>query len=249
MPCNYTGLFDTAFSSRFGVVDYDWSNSKLQWANQKPMDAEERLIHQAELSHAMNPSSKVFIYRNLVHADNWMTSVREKLDDPRYSGFFVKFKPRGSMPNGKWHVPACDTNYDPPKCSTYYHDQVNTPQHNPNASHPEMTGECAPDPCDCGKHPCGEYVYDYRNGSMLQDFIVNEVVPGTHLLTYTYARTLTRSLTRTRARTHTHTHTHRSWQGEWASATTSCAASTPTTRGRTSIAPPLSLWPAVARRR
>lgn len=178
MPCNYTGLFDTAFSSRFGVVDYDWSNSKLQWANQKPMDAEERLIHQAELSHAMNPSSKVFIYRNLVHADNWMTSVREKLDDPRYSGFFVKFKPHGSTPNSTWHVPACDTNYDPPKCSTYYHDQVNTPQHNPHSSHPDMTGDCAPDPCDCGKHPCGEYVYDYRNGSMLQDFIVNEVVAG-----------------------------------------------------------------------
>ncbi len=40
MPCNYTGLFDTSFSSRFGIVDYDWSNSKLQWANQKPMDPE-----------------------------------------------------------------------------------------------------------------------------------------------------------------------------------------------------------------
>lgn len=178
MPCNYTGLFDTSFSSRFGLVDYDWSNSKLQWANSQPMDPEERLIQQATLSHEMNPSSKTFIYRNLVHADNWMTTVREKLDDPAYSGFFVKFKPGGSLPNNTWHVPACDTNYNPPKCSSYYHDQVNTPQHNPHSSHPEVNGECAPQPCDCGKHPCGEYVYDYRNGSMLQDFIVNEVVAG-----------------------------------------------------------------------
>lgn len=23
----------------------------------------------------------------------------------------------------KWHVPACDTNYDPPLCSDLYHDQ------------------------------------------------------------------------------------------------------------------------------
>ena len=178
MPCNYSGMFDVAFSSRFGIADYDWSNEKLQWANQHPMDPEERLVKQATQSHALNPESKTFVYRNLVHADNWMTTVREKLDDPAYSGFFVPFKRGGSLPNGTWHVPACDTSYSPPKCSELFHDQVNTPQHNPHTKTPLVNGECAPDPCDCGKHPCGEYVYDYRNGSMLQDFIVNEVVGG-----------------------------------------------------------------------
>ena len=44
------------------------------------MDPEERLVQQAQLSHAANPASKTFVYRNLVHADNWMTTVREKLD-------------------------------------------------------------------------------------------------------------------------------------------------------------------------
>ena len=178
MPCNYSGLFDTAFSSRFGIADYDWSNSKLQWANQHPMDPEERLVQQAQLSHAVNPASKTFVYRNLVHADNWMTTVRDKLDDPAFSGFFVPFKRGGSLSNGTWHVPACDDAYSPPKCSALFHDQVNTPQHNPHSKTPLVNGECAPDPCDCGNHPCGEYVYDYRNGSMLQDFIVNEVVAG-----------------------------------------------------------------------
>ena len=110
----------------------DWSNAKLQWANQHPMDAEERLVAQAQRSHVLNPQSKVFVYRNLVHADNWMTTVREKLDDPAYSGFFVPFKRGGSLPNGTWHVPACDTSYSPPKCSQLFHDQVNTPQHNPH---------------------------------------------------------------------------------------------------------------------
>ena len=142
------------------------------------MDPEERLVQQAQLSHAANPASKTFVYRNLVHADNWMTTVREKLDDPAYSGFFVPFKRGGSLPDGTWHVPACDTAYSPPKCSGLFHDQVNTPQHNPRSKTPLVNGECAPEPCDCGKHPCGEYVYDYRNGSMLQDFIVNEVVGG-----------------------------------------------------------------------
>ena len=107
-----------------------------------------------------------------------MSTVRAKLDDPAFAGFFVKFKKGGTLPNGTWHVPSCDSNYDPPKCSELYHDQVNTPQHNPGAKQPLINGECFPDPCDCGKLPCGEYVYDYRNGSMLQDFIVNEVVAG-----------------------------------------------------------------------
>jgi hypothetical protein len=135
-------------------------------------------VQQAQLSHSANPAAKTFVYRNLVHADNWMTTVREKLDDPAYSGFFVPFKRGGSLPNGTWHVPACDTAFSPPKCSPLFHDQVNTPQHNPRSKTPLVNGECAPDPCDCGKHPCGEYVYDYRNGTMLQDFIVNEVVAG-----------------------------------------------------------------------
>ena len=108
------------------------------------MDPEERLVQQAKRAHDLNPDSRIFIYRNLVHADNWMTTVREKLDDPAYSGFFVKFKANGSV-----HVPRCDTNYQPSKCSPYYHDQVNTPQYNGSL----QNGNCAPDPCDCGKHP------------------------------------------------------------------------------------------------
>jgi hypothetical protein len=159
MPCNYSGMFDASFSSQFGIVDFDWSNAKLQWANQHPMDPEQRLVAQAMASHALNPQSKTFVYRNLVHADNWMATVREKLDDPAYSGFFVPFKQGGSLPNGSWHVPACDTNFSPPKCSSLFHDQVNTPQYRPHSKTPLVNGECAPHPCDCGKHPCGEYVY------------------------------------------------------------------------------------------
>ena len=44
MPCNYSGIFDTAFSAQFDIADYDWSNIKLQCANQHPMDPEERLM-------------------------------------------------------------------------------------------------------------------------------------------------------------------------------------------------------------
>lgn len=50
------------------------------------MDCEERLLKQAEMTKAINPSTNVFVYRNLVKALPWFTSVREKLDDPQYSG-------------------------------------------------------------------------------------------------------------------------------------------------------------------
>lgn len=115
-PCNNSGWYDPEFIGQFGIVDFDWSNAKQLWANQKPMDCEERLVTQASDVKAVSPSSRIFVYRNLVKALPWFTSVREKISDPAYSGWFLKFS--GS---GNYHVPACDNNYDPPLCSEYYH--------------------------------------------------------------------------------------------------------------------------------
>lgn len=67
-PCNYSGFFDLEFASRFGYVDWDWSNAKHQWANTAPMTCEESLVRAAEQTHRRNPATKVFIYRNLVKA-------------------------------------------------------------------------------------------------------------------------------------------------------------------------------------
>jgi hypothetical protein len=53
----------------------------------------------------------------------WFSTVRAKLEDPAYAGFFLKFKPGGAFPNGSYHVPNCDADYDPPLCSAFYHDQ------------------------------------------------------------------------------------------------------------------------------
>ena len=117
-PCNDSGPFDPAFGSKFGVADYDWSNTKNVWVNTKPMDCEKLLVTQAQLNRKINPNSRAFVYRNLVKALNWFGSVREKLDDPAYSGFFLKFDP---ALKGKYHVPQCDSNYSPPKCSIFYH--------------------------------------------------------------------------------------------------------------------------------
>ena len=56
----------------------------------------------------------MWVYRNKIKGLNWYSSVREKLDDPQYDGWFVKFKDyKGTSPtdpasNNSYHVPACD---------------------------------------------------------------------------------------------------------------------------------------------
>jgi hypothetical protein len=86
-----------------------------------------RATNQAEKVLALDPGipgeqPRVWVYRNTIKALNWFASVREKLDDPAYSGWFVRFANyiRG---NGSYYVPACTFE----KCSRFYHDQEQTP--------------------------------------------------------------------------------------------------------------------------
>ena len=168
-PCNYSGYFNPAALSRFAVVDFDWSNAKQLWANDRPMRCEERLIEQVAMTKAANPAARVFVYRNLVKALPWYTSVREKVSDPAYAGWFLKFG-APTVNGSSYHVPTCDDSYSPPLCSGLYHDRDQTP------GHPKGDGDCAL-PCDCGGVPCGEYLWDHRNAS-LRDFLVNEFILG-----------------------------------------------------------------------
>jgi hypothetical protein len=39
-------------------------------------------------------------------------------------------------------------------------------------------GSCLPSGCNCGTQPCGEYLFDHRNGSMLRDWLLNEFIGG-----------------------------------------------------------------------
>lgn len=169
MPCNDSGFFDPASATAYGLADYDWSNAKQLWANQKPMNCEELLVEQAALTKAYNNETRVFVYRNFVKALPWYTFVRERISDPAYSGWFLPFGPP-TVNGTRWHVPQCDDNYDPPLCSSLYHDQEQTPQH------PHGDGSCV-DPCDCGGVPCGEYLWDHRNASLRQYLVDNVLGP------------------------------------------------------------------------
>ena len=47
----------------------------------------------------------------------------------------------------------------------------------PTPSNPNPDGSCDVT-CDCGSVPCGEYLWDHRNGSMLRQFLLSEVIGG-----------------------------------------------------------------------
>lgn len=185
--CNSTGMHSVAEAIRYGITVYDWSNAKLLWANAHPMNDDELLTKQAEAVLAADPGipgeqPRVWVYRNKIKALNWYSSVREKLDDPAFAGWFVKFKNyHGGSSNNSYAVPTCDwfgSPGMPPKCSGFYHDQVQSPTRigaGPAYSRPANDGSnvCQAQ-CDCGPiNPCGEYTFDHRNTSF-SEWYVNE---------------------------------------------------------------------------
>jgi hypothetical protein len=128
----------------------DWSNGKGTgtadgWVKHSPMDDEEMLFEQVQMTAAATPGTTVWIYRCSVYAYPWYTSVRKLLDDPAYAPWFVNFNNK----SGPLHNSKCDTNFKPPKCSNHFHMQEQSP------GFPHGDGDCAAPGCDCGKAPCG----------------------------------------------------------------------------------------------
>ena len=68
MPCNGSGFTDPQSTAGWAVVDFDWSNSKGMgnasgWAKHKPMDADEQLLAQVQMTAAASPGTTVWVYR------------------------------------------------------------------------------------------------------------------------------------------------------------------------------------------
>ena len=191
MPCDNKELMSNGPNwpviRGFGVIDIDWSNSKEEWINTSPMTCEENLLKQAQLIKAQNPlgkGQKVWVYRNTVLAMPWFTSVRKIMDDPAYDVWFLRFKnasdgrpPRehdGQLNDPHrdttYHEPVCDRAFTPPKCSPLYHAQVQTmetkdwPSQSDNGKLAPPDGLCTGQACDCGRVPCGMYLFDHRMG-------------------------------------------------------------------------------------
>jgi hypothetical protein len=117
-PCNMSGFLNATLYSQFGLVSVDWSNAKQLWV-EPPMSCEELLVEQAAQLKAARPGVRVMGYRNIVKALPWFSSVRARMDNPQYADWFLSFSPSAKP----YHVPQCDDNYSPPRCTTLYHDQ------------------------------------------------------------------------------------------------------------------------------
>ncbi len=173
MPCNNTGFTDPATTKGFGIVDFDWSNAKGTgaaegWAKHKPMDDEELLFKQVQMTTAETQGTTAWIYRNTVYAYPWYTSVRKILEDPAYQPWFFKFAVE--HPFSK----RCDAAL-PHLCSDLYHSQEQSP------GFPHGDGDCAPPGCDCGAVPCGFYVWNHSSTAVVhnqtfQDWFVHAYV-------------------------------------------------------------------------
>jgi hypothetical protein len=114
-PCNTSGFLNASLYSQFGVVSIDWSNAKQLWVN-PPMSCEELLVEQASLLKAARPGVRVMGYRNIIKSLPWFSSVREKMDDPKYASWFLPFDVHNKTP---YHVPQCDNNFNPPSARLY----------------------------------------------------------------------------------------------------------------------------------
>jgi hypothetical protein len=112
------------------------------------MSCEETLLAQAEATHALNPAAKQFVYRNAIKALPWFSSVREKLEDRAWWGWFLPFA------NCTAHT--CGPN----ATQNLYHDFEQTPRG------------------DCGAGvECGEYLFDLRNSS-LREWLRGDYILG-----------------------------------------------------------------------
>ena len=171
MPCNFTGMYDFdtyPALAKFGLVDYDWSNAKQEWVNESPMRCEATLVEQAARTKALNPRSKVFVYRNIVKALPWYAEIRALLADQRFWGWFLPYK--GCYDNAT-RTYTCGAN----ATANLYHDHEQTPGW-PGGRSSKIDGICHNHTvppydagCDCGRADgilCGEYLFDHRNASL-----------------------------------------------------------------------------------
>jgi hypothetical protein len=156
MICNNSGPVAASLAGQWRIADVDWNSNRIGWSAARPMNTEEDMLANLQAFRAVNPNSIGWLYRNGIKALPWFTSVRKRLEDPAYWGWF--------MP-----LANCSTAGGPPylcgpnATNNLFHDYEQTPP---------RTGDCG-----VGVE-CGEYVFNHRNDSILIDFFLDEYFFG-----------------------------------------------------------------------
>lgn len=149
-----------AFLRKWGIVSLDFESEEAKWAHHSPKDADVTMLAQLDRLKAIAPHTRFWIYRQLVQAYSNFVEIREKLEDPQFSGWFLKFGPH----NNESLTPRCA--YNPrvgrQLCSNLFHTSLAWTEN----GH------------DCGDViPCGDYVFDHRNQS-LREWLVRTHILG-----------------------------------------------------------------------
>ena len=150
------------FLRKWGVIEIDFESEESLWAHHVGgKDADVMMLEQATAMKAIAPASQIWIYRNLVQAYANFVQFREKLEDPAYAGWWLKFD---DATNDEKLTPRCGFNsrLNRTLCSDLFHSPLRW-THDGN---------------DCGDViPCGDYVFDHRNAS-LRTWLVEEHMLG-----------------------------------------------------------------------
>jgi hypothetical protein len=79
-------------------VTFDWSNAGGLWdePNKMTSSCEELLIEQARMVKAINPNTRVFVYRNMELGLQWLSSERRAMFNPNMSHYFLQVGGRGA---------------------------------------------------------------------------------------------------------------------------------------------------------
>ena len=123
--------------------------------------------------------------------------MRLKLEDPAYSSWFLHYSAVPPVNGTSYFSPPCDPNFDPPLCSSLYHDSTQSPDFDKAPGcrfggdcavqvpgFPYGDGNCSAPACDVGAVPVGEYVFDRRgwnvsvNGQTMRRWWIDEYLFG-----------------------------------------------------------------------
>eukprot|EP00039_Didymoeca_costata_P026535 m.16103 g.16103 ORF g.16103 m.16103 type:complete len:461 (+) comp5584_c0_seq2:76-1458(+) len=146
-----------AFMRSWGIITIDFESQEEIWGHHPGgKNSDEMMVAEAVKAKSIAPETQVYIYRNLAQAYANFVELREKLEDPSYSDWWIPFGPNSTMPR-------CELNprLNKTLCSDYFHTKLGWTEN----GH------------DCGDVlPCGDYVFNHRNQS-LRKWIVE-----THML-------------------------------------------------------------------
>jgi len=133
------GFLDANEAARWGLVSLDWSIAYNVWnsnASGTPilnnLTCAETLVEQARQIKAVNPLTKVFVYRNTELALSFLKPQRDVMQDPNFAYFFLQYQannPGNVTPGTIYNEPAgfpCNdcpqyfTNFSEPDAVEYF---------------------------------------------------------------------------------------------------------------------------------